>query len=238
METLKPNRMLVILAHPDDESFAVRGTLAKYADQGVQIILLTATRGEAGILGVEPEKAGAIREQELRRAAEHLGIEVFFLGYMDGELSKVDSSKLMENICCWVGLVQPQVILTFGPDGISGHPDHVTISHVVTQVVAKFYPKVSLLYITPSEATSMGCGVSSSSVDSDLPFISVDVSEYRIQKIRAIQSHASQEPPLTGKAEEEVDKVPCYEYFSIAQSVSNSTNLDDYFQIETGELAT
>ena len=219
MEILKPNRMLVILAHPDDESFAVGGTLAKYADQGVQVILLTATRGEAGILGVGPAKAGAIREQELRRAAEHLGIEVFFLGYMDGELSKVNPAKLMENICCWIGLVQPQVILTFGPDGISGHPDHVTISHVVTEVVEKFYPKVSLLYIAPSEATCMGCGISSSSENSDLPLISVDVSEYRIQKIRAIQSHASQEPPLTGKAEEEVDNVPCHEYFSIAQSV-------------------
>jgi LmbE family N-acetylglucosaminyl deacetylase len=238
MEILKPNRMLVILAHPDDESFAVGGTLAKYADQGVQIILLTATRGEAGIQDLEPAKAGAIREQELRRAAEHLGIEVFFLGYMDGELSRVDPSKLMENLCCWIGLVKPQVILTFGPDGISGHPDHVTISLVVTQVVEKFYPKVALLYIAPSEATCMGCGVSSSSEDSDRPLVSVDVSEYRIQKIRAIQSHASQEPPLTGKAEEEVDKIPCYEYFSIAQSVISSTNLDDYFQVEAGELVT
>ena len=49
MNGLKPNRMLVILAHPDDESFAVGGTLARYAHEGIQVVLLTATRGEIGI---------------------------------------------------------------------------------------------------------------------------------------------------------------------------------------------
>ena len=76
MNDIKPQRMLVILAHPDDESFAAGGTLAKYAHQGVQVILLCATRGEAGISGVNPSEAGEVRERELRRAAEHLGIEV------------------------------------------------------------------------------------------------------------------------------------------------------------------
>jgi LmbE family N-acetylglucosaminyl deacetylase len=147
-------RMLVILAHPDDESFAVGGTLAKYAHQGVQIILLCATRGEAGILGTLPEVAGKIRERELREAARYLEIEVQFLGYMDGKLSEVDPNVLFEDITCWIGLVQPQIILTFGPDGVSGHHHHVTISNVVTKAVEKFYPKVCLLYIAPSKATS------------------------------------------------------------------------------------
>ncbi len=80
-----PITMLVILAHPDDESFAVGGTLAKFAKQGVRVILICATRGEAGISGMKPEEVGKIREGELREAAKHLGIEVYFLGYRDGE---------------------------------------------------------------------------------------------------------------------------------------------------------
>jgi N-acetyl-1-D-myo-inositol-2-amino-2-deoxy-alpha-D-glucopyranoside deacetylase len=79
MNEIKPNRMLAILAHPDDESFAIGGTLAKYAHQDVQVVLLCATRGEAGIPGITPEEAGAIRERELRKAAQHMGIEVYFL---------------------------------------------------------------------------------------------------------------------------------------------------------------
>jgi N-acetylglucosamine malate deacetylase 2 len=129
---IKPKRMLVILGHPDDESFAAGGTLAKYDHQGVQVILLCATRGEVGIPGLTPEEAGTIRDHELRQAAEHLGVEVHFLGYRDGELEDTKPEMLLETIACWLDLVQPQVILTFGPDGVSGHSDHITISHTVT----------------------------------------------------------------------------------------------------------
>ena len=230
-KVFRNKKILVVLAHPDDESFGAGGTLAKYAHQGVQVIFLCATKGEAGIPGLNPEKAGAIREQELRHAAQHLGIEVHFLGYEDGELSKVDPAKLLEHITCWIGLVQPQVILTFGPDGVSGHPDHVTVSHIVSQAVNQFYSKVCLLYIAPSEATVLGCGVSAASVNPDKPLISVDISDYKFKKIRAIQSHVSQHPPLEGKAEDEVDKVPCYEYFTVAHAVDKSNDLESCFNI-------
>lgn len=216
MNELKPNRMLVVLAHPDDESFGAGGTLAKYAHQGVQVILLCATKGDAGIPGLNPEEAGAIREQELRQAAKYLGIEVHFLGYQDGELSKGDPAKLLEHITCWIGLVQPQVILTFGPDGVSGHPDHVTVSHIVTQAVEQYFPNACLLYIAPSEATILGCGVSAASVNPDTPLISVDISDYKIKKNTSHPEPCQPAPPLEGKTEDEVDKVPCHEYFTVA----------------------
>jgi LmbE family N-acetylglucosaminyl deacetylase len=57
---------------------------------------------------------------------------VHFLGYRDGELEDTKPEMLLETIACWLDLVQPQVILTFGPDGVSGHSDHITISHTVT----------------------------------------------------------------------------------------------------------
>jgi LmbE family N-acetylglucosaminyl deacetylase len=217
MIELKPKRMLVILAHPDDESFAVGGTLAKYAHQDVQVILLCATRGEAGIPGVKPEESGDIRERELRKAAEHLWIEVYFLGYIDGELAQTKPEMLLETIACWVDLVQPQVILTFGPDGVSGHPDHVTISHTVTQAYDQFYNHGLLLYIHPSEATVLGCGVSFSNTEDWQPLVEVDISDYKLDKVRAIQSHASQNPGLPGRPEEEMDKIPCHEIFTIAR---------------------
>ncbi|MCX6054411.1 MAG: PIG-L family deacetylase [Chloroflexi bacterium] len=151
-----PSKMLVVLAHPDDESFAIGGTLAKFSQSGICTILLCATRGEAGLPGVTREEAGNIRERELREAAKLLGIEVHFLGYQDGELNKADPFTLLEHVNSWISLVQPQVILTFGPDGVSGHADHVIISQIVTQAYDQCYPKGVLLYIHPSEATFLG----------------------------------------------------------------------------------
>jgi len=230
MREIKPKRMLVILAHPDDESFAVGGTLAKYAHQNVQVILLCATRGEAGIQGVKPEEAGDIRERELRQAAEHQGIEVYFLGYPDGELAQTKPEALLETVACWIDLVQPQVILTFGPEGVSGHPDHVTISHTVTKAYDLSYQKGLLLYIRPSEATVLGCGVSFSNSEDGKPLLEVDISDYKMDKVRAIQCHASQNPGLSGRPEEEVEKIPCHELYTIARDAKTADNYPDWFE--------
>lgn len=235
MREIKPKRMLAILAHPDDESFAVGGTLAKYAHQEVQVVLLCATRGQAGIAGVKPEEAGDIRERELRQAAGHLGIEVYFLGYPDGELAQTKPEELLENLACWIDLVQPQVILTFGPDGVSGHPDHITISNAVTQAYDLSYKKGMLLYIRPSEATVLGCGVSSSKMDDGKPLVEVDISDYKLEKVRAIQSHVSQDPGLDGELEEEMEKIPCTELYTIARDAKTTENYPDWFEISSEE---
>jgi LmbE family N-acetylglucosaminyl deacetylase len=222
--------MLVILAHPDDESFAIGGTLAKYAHQDVQVILLCATRGEAGIQGVKLEEAGDIRERELRQAAEYLGIEVYFLDYPDGELAQTKPEVLLETVACWIDLVQPQVILTFGPDGVSGHSDHITISHTVTQAYDRFYKKGLLLHIRPSEATALGCGVISLELDAEQPLVEIDISDYKLDKVRAIQCHASQNPGLPGRPEEEMGKIPCHELYTIARDAKNAENYPDWFE--------
>ncbi len=232
---IKPKRMLAILAHPDDESFAAGGTLAKYAHQGVQVTLLCATRGEAGISGVTPEEAGAIREAELRKAAEHLGIEVYFLGFQDGELAQTKPETLLKTIADWVDRLQPQVILTFGPDGVSGHPDHVTISHIVTQAYDLYYKNGLLLYIRPSEATALGCGVTSSETDAGLSQVEIDISDYKLNKIRAIQSHASQDPGLPGRPEEELGKIPCTELYTVARDLFTTQNFPHWFEMRKEE---
>jgi len=235
MNKLKPKRMLVILAHPDDESFAVGGTLAKYAHQDVQVILLCATRGEAGIPGLSSSEAGDIRERELRKAAEHLGIEVYLSACPDGQLANMNPETLLEHIACWIDLVQPQVILTFGPEGVSGHPDHVTISQIVTQAYDLSYNKGMLLYIRPSEATALGCGVTSLKMDDGLPQVEIDITDYKLEKVRAIQSHASQNPGLPGKPGEEMDKIPCSELYTIARDAKAAENYPDWFEMEREE---
>ena len=228
--------MLAVFAHPDDESFGSGGTLAKYAHQGVQIILLCAIRGEAGISGVNPKEAGDIRMSELQQAAEHLGIEVYFLGFPDGELAQLKPETLLEIVACWIDLVQPQVILTFGPDGVSGHPDHITISNIVTQAFDLTYKKGVLLDIRPSGATTLGCGVTFSSTGDGQPLVEVDISDYKLEKVHTIQSHVSQEPGLPGRPEEEMDKIPCSELYTIARDAKAAENYPDWFEtVSEGE---
>lgn len=125
-------QMLLIFAHPDDESFALGGTIAKYAKQGVNITLAVATKGEAGkVAGIcKPEELGHIREQELQRAAGVLGIKnVIFLGYRDKDVPIAPPLEIVEKLVRIIRDVRPQVIITFGADGASGHRDHRAIHH-------------------------------------------------------------------------------------------------------------
>jgi LmbE family N-acetylglucosaminyl deacetylase len=129
-----PLRLLCVLAHPDDESLGTGGILAKYAAEGVETFLITATRGERGRIGTErpgPEVVGPVREAELRRAVDVLGVkELHLLGYMDGELDQVEPAGAVARIAALVRAIRPQVVVTFGADGAYGHVDHVAISQL------------------------------------------------------------------------------------------------------------
>src|SRR6185436_15688698 len=97
-------RLMCVLAHPDDESLGMGGTLAKYAKEGVETYLVTATRGERGRFGdavVRPplEVVGKVREAELRAAGRELGIrEIHFLDYIDGDLDRADPKEAQTKI--------------------------------------------------------------------------------------------------------------------------------------------
>lgn len=134
-------RLLCVLAHPDDESLGTGGTLAKYAAEGVETFVVTATRGERGRFGdgVEspgPEIVGQTREAELRAAARELGVrEVTVLGYPDGGLERVDRGEAVRAVASHVARIRPHVVITFGPDGAYGHPDHIAISQITCAAV-------------------------------------------------------------------------------------------------------
>src|SRR6185436_13070895 len=150
-------RLLAVLAHPDDESLGVGGTLAKYASEGVDVFLLTATRGDSGRYRGHraddhqhpgPLALAKIREAELRAAAAVLGVhEVSLLDYHDQHLDCANPRQVIAEIAGHLQRVQPDVVVTFGPDGAYGHPDHIAISQFTTAAFVAARPHtVSKLY--------------------------------------------------------------------------------------------
>ena len=135
-------RLMGVFAHPDDESLGAGGTLAKYASEGVEVAIVTATRGDAGRFHGrrfdDPQHPGAaelarIREGELREAASALGVrDVSCLDYPDQGLDRADPGRAVADIAWHVRRQRPDVVITFGPDGAYGHPDHVAISQFTT----------------------------------------------------------------------------------------------------------
>jgi LmbE family N-acetylglucosaminyl deacetylase len=138
-------KLLAVLAHPDDESLGVGGTLAKYAAEDVDVCLLTATRGDGGrFAGHRPDDhrhpgpaaLARIRETELRAAASVLGVrDVAVLEYRDQHLDRADPRQAIADIARHLRRVRPDVVVTFGPDGAYGHPDHVAISQFTTAAI-------------------------------------------------------------------------------------------------------
>lgn len=137
----RPLKLMAVLAHPDDESLGIGGTLAKYASEGIETYLVTATRGERGRFGENgekppPEVVGRVREAELREAANVLSVrEVSFLDYNDGDLDGANVPEAVTRIADHIRRVKPQVVITFGPEGAYGHPDHIAISQLATAAV-------------------------------------------------------------------------------------------------------
>lgn len=126
---------MLLLAHPDDETFGPGGTIARYAREGVEVTLVTATRGEEGMTGDPPvtdrDGLGRVREEELKRAAAILGIrEVVFLGFRDKELARIPREAIVGKAVEQIRRVRPEVLIGFGPEGVSRHPDHVVMSGV------------------------------------------------------------------------------------------------------------
>ena len=225
--TLRKLTLMAVFAHPDDEAFGTGGTLSKYASQGCDVYLVTATRGEGGEIA-EPELATSadlpfVREQELRCACEIYGVHPpRFLDYPDGLLPLIHQGQAVGKVVRLIREIRPQVIVTFGPEGIYGHYDHIAVHRWTTIAVdmaadSDCFPhhisgtcephRVSKLYfrVMPEEqiremtkrgepAALMMDGVPFRFVGRPLDEITtvIDVSECVEQKLRGIQCHATQ----------------------------------------------
>ncbi len=147
-----PLKLMCVLAHPDDEALGNGGILAKYAAEGVETYLVTATRGERGWFGDESEypgleALGKTREAELLAAAKVLGISsVDFMDYIDGELDQADPAEAIAKIASLLRRVRPDVVATFGPDGAYGHPDHIAICQFTTAAIVEAANPTSLYH--------------------------------------------------------------------------------------------
>ena len=124
--------ILGIWAHPDDEAYLSGGLMALARDNGQRVVCVTATRGELGTsdpITWPPDRLAAERARELTRCLDILGVhEHHWLGYRDGECSTVDTSDAVARLSAVIDAVRPDAVLTFGPDGLTGHPDHRTVS--------------------------------------------------------------------------------------------------------------
>ena len=133
----RPPRILAVFAHPDDESFCAGGTLAKYAADGAEIMVVSATRGDAGqihdVRAATRRTLGQVRERELHLACKRLGVRhAVCLDYGDGTLNAVEPEALTRHVTRIVREFRPDVVITFGPDGAYGHPDHIAIGAATT----------------------------------------------------------------------------------------------------------
>ena len=135
-----PPRLIFIYAHPDDESFGVGGIARMCADGGAELALVTATRGDAGRAG-EPAicsraELPARREAELREAAKLLGIgHVYLLDYLDKHLGDAPPEKIRAEIVAVIRRHRPHIAVTFDPNGLNQHPDHVAIGRFAIDAI-------------------------------------------------------------------------------------------------------
>ena len=192
--------ILLVFAHPDDETFGVAGTVLRYTREGVPVELVCATRGEKGSrLDVPADMdTGTAREAELRAAATITGIRrIYLLGYIDGELDTVDADEIMSKVREIMRHVQPEVVITFGPDGITGHGDHVAIGNAATRAFDKLAGQESgprkLYYVTiPESAVPHPGELGVATRPDDEVTTTIDISDYLDMKIQAVAAHRSQ----------------------------------------------
>ncbi len=169
--------LLAIFAHPDDESLACGGLLARCASLGARVSLLCLTRGESGPsasgsdearTGTPPEARGhgaavagtgslaEIRTRELGAAAQVLGIaDVVVLDHEDGMLPWADVGVLEASISAAIERFRPEVVITFGEDGLYWHPDHIAVHESTTSAVAALGSKAPALYYVTMPPGSM-----------------------------------------------------------------------------------
>lgn len=185
--------LLAVLAHPDDETFAIGGTLARLHDRGVRTALYVATDGAAGrASGVavrDRAELARLRRAELLRAAGVLGVgRVIMPGWPDGELGAQDEDAVVGEIVRAIRLVRPDVVVTFGPEGgPNRHRDHQAISRFATTAVARSGGAPRLYYFTWSERQRALFGVEGRPVT-----CRVNVARWMATKRRAFEEHRTQ----------------------------------------------
>ena len=207
--------VLAVFAHPDDESLACGGTLARLAEAGARVVLVCASRGERGSVAgpVRDDALGGIRSREFQEAGRMLGLStLILLDHPDGDLRWAHVAELHADIIAAIQTFKPAAVITFGEDGLYWHQDHIAVHERTTTAVQAFGASGPALYYV-----TMRQGVMRSIVDAAAargwrptprgfwsltpdafglhaapPTFTVDVSDWVPQKLAALRCHLTQ----------------------------------------------
>lgn len=190
--------LMVVHAHPDDEVFSTGGILAKYAAEGDRVVVVYATRGEAGEMhdpDLDPQEAiprlGEIREREVREACSILGVsELYFLGYRDSGMAGTEENQradafanapldeAVDRLLAIMQETEPQVVVTYNENGGYGHPDHIMVNRVTVaafeRAQAEVYAPQKLYYSAASREAFRGYVDGLASLGLRIPWVGED----------------------------------------------------------------
>ena len=190
--------LLAMFAHPDDETIAAGGTLARYADAGADVHLWCATHGESGTLNgakVAENKIGEVRRMELEQSANALGISaVHYGGFPHGGLDPTDR-RGRAAVAETLRRLRPDVVLTFGEDGVTGHPDHLAVHTWVTEAWRESNMSGRLFYVTYPEDIVKAVSTSLAGRPESEIVARIDIRPWHRSKRAAVDAHASQSLP-------------------------------------------
>ena len=252
------HRLATVVAHPDDDTFACSGTVALHAHEpGFRFALVHVTSGEAGMISdptlATRENLGEVREEEDRRSWIALGRAPDrheFLRYPDGGLGDVSFDELVDRIAGILRDERPDVVITFGPEGVTGHIDHITVGRATTEAFHRCRTAGSggfrrLLYSSLSDTMLERFNVQlvamgQEPIDSTQPFqprgvpdetigVEVDCSRVVDRKRAAIVEHRTQANDIPDDLEDEIFR---YEPHVIAwpERPDGSSVLRDVFE--------
>jgi len=202
--------MLGVWAHPDDETYLSAGLMAHGVRRGERVVCVTATRGEEGSWDEErwpTSEMGKVREAEMMESLAILGVtEHHWLDYYDGTCDRVPFEEGVRRVEAIMGDIQPRSVFTFGPDGMTGHADHKSVSAWTTEAfrraapvgarlyyatmtpewAAEFVPRFNQFNVFMEEGTPPVTERADLAIDYRLPPDLLDL------KLRAIEAHVSQ----------------------------------------------
>jgi LmbE family N-acetylglucosaminyl deacetylase len=234
--------VLAVFAHPDDESLACGGTLARLTDAGARVVLLCASRGEAGSVSdpalVPDGDLGAVRTRELHQAAAILGVhDVLVMDHPDGDLRWDDVPELHGEIVGAIHHYRPDAVVTFDADGLYWHLDHVGVhERTFTAVRSLGIDAPALYYVTMLKGSMreiMNAAHAKGGVAPDSgvwgitpdafgdsakpPTLSVDVRRWVPRKLAALRCHRTQmggrDHPIAWIDEDDARRWLGFEYF-------------------------
>jgi len=221
------NKILAFLAHPDDETL-FSGTIALLADKNIPTQIVYATSGDGGGdasgRNLSGDALAVVREDETRDSLKILGLETppIFLKYHDGDL-KNQTHNLKNKISDLFDEIQPTIVVTFGPDGMSGHPDHIAVGAATDFIFDRKDFMETLLHIAVSESrTNIYNSIAENylvenAVNDKAINLIIDVEKYNEKRLQAMTAYKTQFTEKDCKAVENLFTKASYEEFVIAR---------------------